>query len=177
LRVHRTLLLVAALLAGCRPAAAPEREYGFVHEEVTGLTAHVRVAGSTRPSDGQPGFRDLAIEFSRDSDRDALETLYRLEAAVLYPNSDGETIIVVGTLDPTVRHTPDGLGRALSEPYQEFRLTRWYLRAPFLRQRLDGPDGPIENPEIEVVETLLPEDFGGRVGGDLSRFVRPRWAR
>ena len=168
--VRRTAPLAALLLLlGCHSAAIPQREYGFVHMETTGLTSGLLIPGATRAPGRPASSPDVMIVFSRDSEPDALEALGGLDATVLLPNADGVGLVVVGTLDPALRHTPSGPGRAMSEPYQEFRMARWYLRAPFLRR---GGEQPPANARVERAEGLRPEDFGGQVGGDLSRFVR-----
>jgi hypothetical protein len=140
--------------------------------ETTGLTSGIVGPGLPRRPSQPKGFPDVTIVFSDGSDRDTVKALNSLAATVLLPNANGDGIVVFGVLDPTVRHTGTGPGRPESEPYQEFRLSRWYLRAPFVRHRFRK--GPLDTPAVEHDDRLRPEDFGGQVSGDLSRFVRPR---
>jgi hypothetical protein len=168
--MRRALPLAFLLLLSCG-TTVPEREYGFVHLETTGLTSGLIVPGASRPANAFAGYPDVMIVFSPDSDREAVDALEQLAAEVLIPNARGAGLVVVGTLNPTPCQTQTGPGRPEAETYREFRLSRWFLRAPFLRQRRQGLGEP---PAVELIDRLRPEDFGGRVGGDLSRFVRPR---
>ncbi len=175
----RVIVLALALVAGChRAPRGPEREYRFVHLETTGLTTAILVPGSDRPPGRAALLRAVTIEFSKDSDPDAVRSLAALAANVLQLNApaegESEGIVIVGVLDPEVRHTAGGPGRAQSEAYQEFRLSRWYLRAPFQRQVGERVPLDSEAPPIEQADRLRPEDFGNRIGGDLGRFVRGR---
>lgn len=179
--VHRPVVVAVLLLVGChRPpqAGGSEREYRFVHLETTGLTSGILVPGSVRRP-GQPeGFPDVMIVLSKDSDHDAVQALNSLDYKVLQPNGgarrEGDGIVLVGVLDAKARHTPTGPGMAESEPYQEFHLSRWYLRAPFMRRL--GVQTPVDDapPGFQRDDRLRPEDFGNKISGDLSRFVRSR---
>ena len=138
--------------------------------ETTGLAQGIVIDGGPGPP---KAFPDVTIMFSDSSDRDALKSLESLDTRLLLPNANGEGIVVVGVLAPTVRHTSTGPGRSASEPYQEFCLSRWYLRAPFVRYlRIQTPLD--ETSGVEHDEQLRPEDFGSQIGGDLARFIRPR---
>lgn len=168
--VRGPLLLLSLVLPGCQ-RDAPEREYGFVHMETTGLTQGL-VAVQDPAHNKTKNDRDLVtIVFSGNSDTDAVKSLEALDSELLLPNANGDGIIVAGVLDSVVHRTSSGPGKPTSEAYQEFRLSRWYLRAPFTRRQISGPDEPSTE---EQVQRLRAEDFDGRVGGDLSRFVRPR---
>lgn len=158
-----------------RQRAGPEqlREYRFVHMETTGITSFVVVAGS-----------EIAIEFSKESDPEAVQGLYSLRGEVLFPNArqdrENEGIVLVGALDPEIRHTPTTPAGAkylmpTSEPYQELRLVGWYLRAPFPRyHHVQTPMDDGVEPAITQRDRLTPDDFERPIRGDLARFVRAR---
>jgi hypothetical protein len=157
------------LLAGCRQDPE-ERAYGFVHMETTGLTQGIVIHPRSLGPGGRPkNPPDVIIVFSDSSDHDARRALDNLDEELLLPNANGDGIVIVGALDPVVHQTTSGPGKPTSEPYQEFRLSRWYLRAPFARVRFHGLDDPSA---VELVDRLQPKDFRVPIAGDLARFIR-----
>ena len=115
------LLLVAAVsLAACSKRSTA-KEYGYVFNENTGQNQYILVDS-----------KKLPITFDEKlSDKMALGSLYALSARVLYPNSEGDKIILLGDYDART---------------QLFRLEHWYLRVPFI--------------EITLEDTLqMPEDI------------------
>lgn len=201
--MRRSVVPAVLLLAGCprscrvadaepavlmpalvRPGVGPgqAREYRYVHMETTGLTQGIFVPGSVRPKELPEGFPDVKVEFSTDSDPDAVRAFHALRGEVLMPNSGGDRkhdgIVIVGVLYSDVRMTPDDPRMATSEPYQAFRLVRWYLGAPFPRWMITAEDEERHadgwEPTVAYRDRLTPEDFEVPVAGDLSRFVRPR---
>lgn len=100
------LLLVTLInLAGCN-ARRTAKEYGFVFYEATGQNQYLLEDS-----------RELPFSFDEvRSDRMALGSLRALSARILYPNSKGGRIILVGDYDAQT---------------QRFRIQHWYLRVPF----------------------------------------------
>jgi hypothetical protein len=174
-RVACAALLTCLLFASCHRAPERhglEREYPFVHYETTGVTSAVLMGPSALDA-GAVGRQEAAILFAADSNPDAMQSLHALDARVFLPNTGGDGIVVVGVLDDVVRWTPSAPDMAQSEPYREFHLSRWYLRAPFIRwTRETTPDDT--DPRAVEDTKLRPEDFDGKIRGDVSRFVRPR---
>ncbi len=179
--MRRLIGFAVLLLGGCNrppPGGSSEREYRFGHLETTGLTSGIFIPGSSRQL-GQPeGYPDVYIVFSKDSDRDAVRSLEFLDYKVLHQNApaerEGGGIELVGVLNSKVRHTPNKPGMAESEPYQEFRLLRWCLHAPFMRLRRIQTPADDDWPGAQQDERLRPEDFGNKISGDLSRFICAR---
>ncbi len=172
----RPTLLAALLLLGCQRAAGAEQEFQLVHLETTGLTTGVRPPSSaSRPgSTNHPPV--TMVEFSRDSNEDAIGALKALDDEVLLPNAasdrDHDGIVLVGVLDPSPHHTVAGPRTAESEPHQMFRLSHWYLRAPFLRRQSEPTPLDDAPPRLQRDTQLRGEDFARPIPGDLSRFVR-----
>jgi hypothetical protein len=85
------------------------------------------------------------------SDKMALGSLYALSPRVLYPNSQGGKIILIGDYDART---------------QLFKIEHWYLRVPFIEITLEDR---LQMPE-EVKETrrasLERTDFAKRNGFD-----------
>lgn len=177
----RLMALAVPVLTGCHrplPGVDSEREVRFVHLETTGVTSGILIPGTARRP-GQPaGFPDVAIAFAKDSNADALQALESLDWRVLALNApaerEGDGMVLTGVLNPEVRHTPAGPAMADSEPYREFRLSRWCLRAPFMRLRGIQTPADEELPRVWEDDRLRPEDFGHKLTGDLSRFVCAR---
>jgi len=97
-------------------------DFGLVSRVCTGLNYSILVDGE-----------EVTIVFSEDSDPIALGTLRAMQPEVLWPNAEGKTLFVTGTLARTPQWTPGGPGRAQREKYYAFRLQHWWLDAPFER--------------------------------------------
>ncbi len=169
-----TLGCTALLMwAACRAPNAPqvaESEYRFIHRETTGLTRSVRLRGA--PADA----KEVSIQFSPDSDPEAVRTLEALNFRVSEYNADAsrahDGLVIVGALGSEVLMTPDGPDRATPERYRLFQLHRWFLTAPFVRRINEPVPASDETPQLQHDTRLHAEDFDASVDGDLGRFVR-----
>jgi hypothetical protein len=105
------LLLVLISLAACRKASIA-KEYGYVFYESTGQNQYILVNS-----------KEVPFSFDKErSDKMALGSLRALSARVLYPNSQGGKIILVGDYDART---------------QLFKLDHWYLQVPFIEITLE----------------------------------------
>jgi hypothetical protein len=138
IRDWKYLLLLVALisLAACSERSTA-KEYGYVFYESTGQNQYLLI-----------DTREVPFRFDEaHSDKSALESLRALSARILYPNSKGGRIILVGDYD----------GRT-----QLFRMEHWYLRVPFIELTLeDRFQLPEEITEISRV-SLERSDFESR---------------
>lgn len=138
MNLHWKYFLLATLisLAACSGRRSA-KEYGYVFYESTGPNQYILIDS-----------RELPFRFDEaQSDKSALESLRALSARILYPNSKGGRIILVGDYD----------GRT-----QLFRLEHWYLRVPFIEVTLeDRLQMPEEVKEISRV-SLERSDFENR---------------
>jgi len=129
------LLLLAALIsfAGCHDRRTA-KEYGYVFYESTGQNQYLLEDS-----------RKLPFSFDEvRSDKIALGSLRALSARILYPNSKGDRIILVGDYDAQT---------------QLFRIQHWYLRVPFIELTLENRlQMPEEIKEIKRV-SLERTDF------------------
>jgi hypothetical protein len=106
------LLLQLISLAACG-GRTTAKEYGYVFYESTGQNQYILVDS-----------RELPFSFDKGrSDKMALKSLRALSARVLYPNSQGGKITLVGDYDAQT---------------QLFRLEHWYLRVPFIEITLEN---------------------------------------
>src|SRR5687767_3617892 len=108
-RVLRTLpILVLSLLAALPGCDRNQNvtEYGYVFQESTGENQYLL----------KEGRRVTLKHFADTSDQKALKSLQALSWNVLYLNSSGDRIFVVGKYD---------------DQSQSFRLTHWYIKVPF----------------------------------------------
>jgi hypothetical protein len=128
------LLLVTLIsLAGCS-GRRTAKEYGYVFYESTGQNQYILVDSKQVPFRFDEG----------RSDKIALGSLRALSARVLYPNSKGGKIILVGDYDAQT---------------QLFTIEHWYLRVPFIEITLeDRVQMPEEIKEIRRV-SLERTDF------------------
>ncbi len=87
---------------------------------------------------------EVPISFDAKSDKLALASLYNLKPLVLYANSDGTKIFLIGCHD-IKNHT--------------FVLDRWYLKVPFKEYKI--ADETILPHKVEIVErnSLRAKDF------------------
>ena len=110
------------------------KEYGYVFYESTGQNQYILIDSKEVPFSFDEG----------RSEKMALGSLRALNARVLYPNSKGGKIILVGDYDPRTKL---------------FRIEHWYLRVPFIEIMLaDGLQMPEEYKEIRRV-SLERTDF------------------
>lgn len=138
-RKYLLLIMVLVSLAACRGSRA--REYGYVFYESTGQNQFILVNSTEVP------FR---FDEKR-SDQTALGSLRALSGRVLYPNSKGGKIILVGDYD---------------EQTEWFRLEHWYLRIPFVEITMeDRIQMPEEIKEIRR-NSLERTDFEKQRGFD-----------
>ena len=151
----RVLLLVMfSLLGGCHQPK--EKEYGFLHKETTGITSYVVSEG-----------REVPIQFAKDSTPAGRKTLSALSWRVLLPNADGRRLVVAGVLSDRKQRTPSAPNMATPEDYVEFKLTHWYLKAPF--REITGEEGSLAGADAVVRERsqLDAKDFDG-LGEELD---------
>jgi hypothetical protein len=129
------LLLLVALIspAACRRTTTA-KEYGYVFYESTGQNQYILVDS-----------KEVPFHFDQESsDKMALGSLYALSPRVLYPNSQGGKIVLVGDYDART---------------QLFKIEHWYLRVPFIEVTLeDRVQMPEEIKEIRRV-SLERTDF------------------
>jgi hypothetical protein len=135
------LLLLVALIsvAGCN-GKRTAKEYGYVFYESTGQNQYLLEDS-----------RELPFRFDEGrSDKMALASLHALSARVLYPNSKGGRIILVGDYDVQT---------------QLFRIEHWYLHVPFieltLEDRLQMPEeiSEIRRVSLERTDFAKQRDF------------------
>jgi hypothetical protein len=105
------LLLALISLAACSKASTA-KEYGYVFYESTGQNQYILVNS-----------KEVPFSFDKErSDKMALGSLRALSARLLYPNSQGGKIILVGDYDART---------------QLFKIDHWYLRVPFIETTLE----------------------------------------
>ena len=109
-----TISLAVLLVFLIRGSISGAKEYGYVFYESTGQNQYILINSIEMP-----------IHFDTvKSNSLALNALYSLSPRVLYPNSKGGKISVVGEYDPKS---------------QLFALQHWYIRVPFVELTLiDG---------------------------------------
>jgi hypothetical protein len=108
-------------------ADAKTAPYRYHHLETTGLTQSIENNGHW-----------VAIQFHPASNHQAVLSLLGLSNDVV--DVAANHITVEGELESTVLMTPNCEGCATPEPYQWFRLTRWWIRVPFQKQEVKRPD-------------------------------------
>ncbi len=87
--------------------AKVKKEYGYIFQESTGQNQYILVDSQKLP-----------ITFNEQSNRIGLQSLGALKTSVLYGNSGGENIFVVGKYDVTSH---------------SFLLDHWYIKVPFVQ--------------------------------------------
>lgn len=108
------LLLITSLIMACNVGmdnAKVKKEYGYVFQESTGQNQYILVDSQKLP-----------ITFNERSNKMALQSLRALKASVLYGNSGGENIFVVGEYDVTSH---------------SFLLDHWYIKVPFVENAVE----------------------------------------
>jgi len=138
-----TLLLMSALIMmscnGRMSNEKPKKEYGYVFTESTGQTEYVLV-------DSQ----ELPIIFNDRSNKMALQSLRALKASVVYGNSGGENMFVVGEYDVTSH---------------SFLLDHWYIKVPFVESvpedetYIPGPVRKVSRPSLERTDFERKDGF------------------
>lgn len=144
------------------------KTYGFVHEETTGITSFVIISGKKMP-----------IEFHKDSDRLAVNSLYALNWKIFLPNTSGKKLFLIGQYFPEPRHTRVCRGCADSEEYREFKLLDWYIIAPFkvVREGCEALCAYLSPKNLRTksgLELKDFDDFDGRDNMDVRRFQRKK---
>jgi len=91
--------------------AKVKKEYGYIFEETTGQNQYILVDSQRLP-----------ITFNDKSNKMALQSLGALKPSVLYGNSDGENMFVVGEYDGTSH---------------SFLLDHWYIKVPFVEYAVE----------------------------------------
>jgi hypothetical protein len=128
------LLLLALITSAACSGRRAAKEYAYVFYESTGQNQFILVDSKEMPFRFDEG----------SSDKMALGSFYALSPRVLYPNSKGGKIILVGDYDVQT---------------QMFRIEHWYLRVPFVEVTLeDRVQMPEEVKEIKRV-SLERTDF------------------
>ena len=147
------------------PAGPSVQTYGYVFVECTGITTHILQNGTQVP---------IAFD-TEGSDSVALLSLRALTWNVLYPNSKGDRILLIGQYHPESHYTPDCKVCAQSEEYHLFTLMDWYILVPFSEwQERDGdPMAPVVIVQRESLEDGDFESFFGKDRLDIKRFQRP----
>jgi hypothetical protein len=150
------VLIFIILILGCNKSQS--NEYGFIHCETTGITSYIVDEGE-----------EIPIKFHKDSNQLAVKSLYGLKWNILYANSDGKTIYLVGELYNKKHHTPTQSNMATSEEYYEFKLIKWYILTPF-KEIIEG-DTPLDR-ELALTQRkhLKPEDFNDFIGKDKMTY-------
>jgi hypothetical protein len=138
-RSHFLLLIALITFASCT-RRSPTKEYGYVFYESTGQNQYLLEDS-----------RKLPFSFDElHSDKLALRSLQALSARILYPNSNGDRIILVGDYDVQT---------------QLFRIQHWSIRVPFseltLENRLQAPEEitEIKRVSLERTDFLKKMDF------------------
>lgn len=108
--LHLLLTFFLILFAGCQ-RNKKVNEYGYVFQESTGQNQYILLDG-----------RKVPVKFNNASNQIALQSLYALKTGILYENSEGDRIFVVGEYD---------------DQSQSFRLNHWYIRVPFGEMVID----------------------------------------
>jgi len=137
---NQLLLLVALIsFAGCN-GRRTAKEYGYVFYESTSQNQYLLEDS-----------RELPFSFDEvRSDKMALGSLHALSARILYPNSKGGRIILVGDYNVQT---------------QLFRIQHWYLQVPFieltLENRLQMPEEirEIKRVSLERTDFAKERDF------------------
>jgi len=104
-RISKTVLFfIVIFLISCQ-YRKEKIEVGYIFHETTGHTEYLLINSNEVP-----------IKFDSKSNKIALNSLYSLNPSILYPNSDGTKIFVIG-------HFLQG--------NKIFMLEHWYIKAPF----------------------------------------------
>lgn len=143
------------------------KKFAFVHHETTGITSYVIAKG-----------KEMAIQFSADSDPLAVKSLNALNSRVFLPNTDGKKLFLIGQLFAEPKRTPSCDKCPAAEQYREFRLVDWYINTPFRVVREDcGDCSYLLEKNLKMRRTLELKDFQefeGRDNMDLRRFQREK---
>jgi hypothetical protein len=126
-----TVFLIAT---GLSPAYGQANEYGYVFYESTGPNQFILV-----------GRRQVPITFNQTgSDRIALHALMSLKPSILYGNSDGRSITLVGEFQKRT---------------QIFTLRHWYIRTPFVEWAVKDKNHIPHQAYRRLRHSLKREDF------------------
>jgi hypothetical protein len=130
------------LIASCFTSARGQpNEYGYIFYESTGQNQFILI-----------GRREVPVTFDRiGSDRIALHALRSLKASILYGNSNGRSIILVGEFQARTH---------------VFTLTHWYIRTPFVEWVVKDETHVPHQFNKKLRQTLRREDFQKDEGFD-----------
>jgi len=116
--------LTITLIAGCTSNVRLQT-HGYVFHESTGITDHIVQNG-----------KEIPVIFSFKSNSQNLAALKSLKWNILYPNSGGNKIYVVGVLGNQEKLTPFKSNLIIPEKYRDFTLEDWYITVPFIEIRV-----------------------------------------
>lgn len=138
------LMMIAISVTGCiykhKPNVMKEKErfvqraipinistsiqtYPYMHNDVATLTDFIIIDS-----------HDIDIDFSKSSNRIAVDSLRNLRQEIFRFNSGSNNIsniYLVGKLSKEILQTPNKPGMLTSVEYREFRLDSWYIKTPF----------------------------------------------
>ena len=116
------------------------KEYGYIFQESTGTNEFILINGQRSP-----------VKFSNTSDQTAVKTLHALRAGILYENSKGNQIFVVGDYD---------------SQSQNFRLSHWYIKIPYEELVVEDETQLPHKSHTVVRQSLERTDFESKNGFD-----------
>jgi hypothetical protein len=125
-------LLLMAVFLGCFHVRE-KIEVGYIFHESTDHTEYIK-----------SGSNEIPIRFSIKSNKKALYSLHSLKPSILYPNSNGESIFIIGYFDRLKK---------------EFHLENWYISIPFKEYRIADETELPHKVEIVERQKLKIEDF------------------
>jgi hypothetical protein len=156
-------IIAVILITGCT-SNVQLQTYGYVFHESTGITNHI----------GQNG-KEIPVKFSSKSNSQNIAALKSLKWNILYPNSGGNKIYVIGVLGHREKMTPSGPNLSNPEKYRDFALADWYITVPFIEIRLQNESivpHQAENVTRYILNTYDFSDFDGKEKIDLTKFQK-----
>ena len=124
-------------LVGCQ-ANKTVQEYGYVFQESTGTNQYIIISGQKSP-----------VNFGETSNQLALKSLQALKPSILYENSSGAQIFVVGDYN---------------NQSHSFRLTQWYIKLPFEELVIEDESQVPHRTHTVARHSLERTDFDSRSG-------------
>jgi hypothetical protein len=156
-------VLSITLITGCASNVRIQT-YGYVFHETTGITNHIDQNG-----------KEIPVKFSSKSNLQNLAALRSLKWNILYPNSGGNKIYVVGVLGRREKMTFSGPNLSTPEKYMDFTLSDWYITVPFIEIRLQDESNiphQMENVTRYNLNAYDFSDFEGKEKIDLTKFQK-----